>query len=480
MGEPLFTNTGSKIGSILLVIILTAAGGGLYLNQQSQIDFSGKIDLSTELQPDVEEPGWVGVGTGDLNFTEGAVIIVVADTAYPSSSGATTGDVVMQTLTDVVEEEVNEYCKKNGYMYRFDFVPYNMIVGDDGISGSIPAIKEMGVDLVVGYSTPLQSIGALDEIRENDLLYICPPLYTSRVTDILDGFYGIGTDIPEGEIFPKIFAEKGIEAIIVLQNDLGDKAEIGNYYTEKLYNGVAANFEAIGGTVYERIVYPYPSIVSSNMENNEDYTEYITAADEAIRNAKDEYGDDKVGVLAIGLSEVYVMLYQGQNMEHFLSVPWFGCEGTTSVRGQDEAGDIAVRIGLIAPRDTIWSKEKLSDLSEEVLGRMGSAGKHKEVYEKHALTYDACWLLALSVIEADSSEAADVESVFRAVSATYDGLNGNYALDEYGDKIQYKAEICRVVETPADVFWPYDLEVIGYYDVATGALTVHESFYENP
>ncbi len=480
MGEPLFTKTSYKIGAILLVLFLATAGGGLYLNQQSKIDFSGQIDLSTELQPDVEEPGWKGVGTGDLNQTDGAVIIVVADSAYPGSSGATINDAVMETLIDVVEEDVNEYCEENGYRFRFDFVPYTMMIGDEGISSSMSALKEMGVDLVVGYSMPLHTIGALDEIRENDLLYICPPLYTSRVTDTLDGFYGIGTDIPEGEIFPKIFAEKGIEAIIVLQNDLGDMAEMADNYSEELYNGVAANFEAMGGAVYERIVYPYPSMTSSQMESNDDFTEYITAADEAIRNAKEEYGEDKVGVLAIGFSEVYAMLYQGQELEHFLSVPWFGCEGTTSVRGQDEAGEIAVRIGLIAPRDAIWSQEKMSDLSEEVLGRMGMAGEHQELYEKHALTYDACWLLALSVIEADSSEAEDVESVFRDVSATYDGINGNYALDEHGDKVQYKGEICRVVETPVDVFWPYDLEVIGYYDVATGALTVHESFHETP
>ena len=480
MGEPIFEKTSSKIGAILLVLLLATAGGGIYYNQRSQVDLSGRFDLSSELLPGVEELGWTGVATSDLNLTDGAVIIVVADTAYPGLSGSCVGDAVMEPLVELIEGDVNHFCEENGYRFRFDFVPYTMMVGDDGVRSSISSLNEMGVELVVGYSTPLLTIGALDVIRERNMLYICPNLYTSRVTDTLDSFYGVGTDIPEGEMFPKVFAEKGIEAIIVLQNDLGDKAEIADFYTEKLYNGVEANFETMGGVVYERIVYPYPDIISSVMEDNEDYTEYLTAADNAIRRAKEEYGEDKVGVLAIGLSEVYVMLYQGRDMEHLLSVPWFGCEGTTQVRGLDEEGELAIGVGLINMRDAIWSQEKMTDLTEEVLGAMGDEVGHEEVNDRHALTYDACWLLALSVIEADSSFAADVESVFRDVSATYDGINGNYALDERGDKIHFKGEICRVAETPADVFWPYDLEVIGYYDVATGELTVHESLHGEP
>ncbi len=484
MIEPIFTRRVSKVSTIFIVLLIAATGGGLYLRERNTTPKLNGLDISDNLVPNVDAPGWMGVGLSRLNFTGDAVIVLVTKEygiSEPAEIPINAGEGLV-AMTEVVEEDVNAYCEENGLRYRFDFVPFPVLGTEEAVVEATHVFRDLGVQLVIGYDVSLHCTAALDAIRDLDMFYVSPGTKTSWVTDAIDGFYGLRPDIPEAELIPKIIEGKGVDALVVLQNDWAISRDRHGDFWEGYYTEISWNFEQAGGVIHERILYPQPEVISSSMDENPDFTEYCLLADEAVKEAIDEHGRDNVGVLCLGFGEIYSILYQGRALEHLESVPWFATEGANHIRCFDEAGPYAKRVGLYAPMEITWHEDRLAELEDRVMEIVVTSeeGFTYDLETYNAVMYDACWLMALSVVEADSSNPGMVEAAFQDVAEGFDGINGVYALDEAGDKLSFKVAVGKVIETPEAPYWTHDMERCGIYDAGTGELTLLDSFHEGP
>ena len=474
MEEPIIKGRNAKIAAILIVLVTTTMGGGFYVNMQSQQSAPLGADLSGKIMPKVEIPSWMGVGLSRLNKTGNAVAIIVA-AGYGQSSN---GDIPinagegLNVLTDIVEEEVNAYCQRMGSKYRFDFVPFPVLATKEAVNTSARVFNELGAKLVVMDTWSVLWNNTLKTIRANDMLYIVGT-ETSKVTDVLDGFYGIRPEVPEEEFIPKVATAKDIKALIVLQNDFAQYTSIFGPLLEQEFVAISKNFEALGGVINKQIVYPGPQVIYSELEKNEDLTKYLLDADDAVREATAEYGENKVGVLVLGLGETNSMIYQARGMDSLMSVPWFSGEVVRYLYGEPEdnkLGPFVAKVGFYVPVEVVWSPEALEKLNQKVASKIDNPNYH--LGPQDPVKYDGCWLMALSVMKADSTDPAKVEEAFRQVASEYTGINGNYALDEKGDKINFKVGVYRVFEAEPGV---YKHLQCGIYDVATGSVAFEET-----
>jgi len=491
MGEPIFTKTSSKIGSIVIVLILTSVGGRLLMNQGRAVDLPGDFDFSGKLLPDVDAPGWMGVGLSELSFEDGVVIIMVTESwiSYGDEDPGFMASEGLRVFTEIVEEDVNAYCEENGFMWRFDFVPFAVLGTDEGVSEATRVFKELGVDFVIGYNDYYQCRAALDTVRENDMFQLAWYTNTTKVTDTCDGFYGLHYEIPETDLIPKMMKKKGLDIIVVIQDDFEVLQEQHGNLFEEAYQGIAENFEAQGGIIYDRIIYPQTWIEESDFNNTRDFTEYCIALDAVIGNAIEEYGKERVGVLALGISnDLYPLIEQGSDLENLLEVSWFCSPWAWGVMGKEREGAYAEKVGFYMPVESVEHPERLEELYlrinekteyfEGVRNRTEGALFGSILSPQTGYKYDACWLMALSVINAESSDPSDVEAAFRRTAEEYNGIDGNYALDEDGNRANFKVGI--TVVKAIDTQWFYDHIICGYYEYPSGELTMYEPTPWNP
>jgi len=92
-----------------------------------------------------------------------------------------------------------------------------------------------------------------------------------------------------------------------------------------------------------------------------------------------------------------------------------------------------------------------------------------ELGAQQATLYETCWIMALSVIEANSTDPEEVSATFRDVASNYDG---SYELDEVGDRCNYKYGLAKISLDKTT----YIHELCGLYDVSTGKLKTYSNF----
>jgi hypothetical protein len=455
LGEPILRERRSKVIVVTLVLLATFFGGGLYVDLQSRQPAPLGVDTtSNKLQPIIDAHPWMGVGLSQLNLTTDAVPIVVVSTYSSKSDGSLSiqaGD-GLNAMTDIVQDEVNAYCQKIGSKYRFDFVPFPILGTVEGVNASIQVFNDLGVKMVVQDYWTVMWKDDLKTIRDNGMLYIIGR-DTSVITDTLNGVYGVRPEIlTKGDYYYAITTAKGVKALVVLQRDFSQLPAVQRQSMQQHTDQSMNDYEALGGVVVKKIIYPPPEMVNfySDIENNTDFTHYLNEAEAAVKEATVIYGKGKIGVLVIG-AEMSPLIYQSREMPNLMSVPWFGSDlnsGIGVISGSpasEQVGPYAEKVGFYMPVESVENKVALEKLSGELAAKMGMQSYPFSPQETSR--YDGCWLLALSVIKADSTDPRKVEAALPQVAAGYNGLNGNYALNEKGDKISYSVDIYKVYET---------------------------------
>lgn len=452
MDEPIFKGKRTKIIIVTLILATTFIGGSLYLDilsTQPQSPLSD--DTSNKLLPIIEKNPWIGVGLSQLNMETEDVVIVVTGSYGKTTAGSLSiqaGD-GLNALTDIVQEEVNAYCQRIGSKYRFDFVPFPVLNTEEGVNASIYAFNELGLKMVVQDYWTIMWQDALKAIRENDMLYIIGR-DTSRITDKLDGVYGIRPEINKGGYYYAVTTAIDVKALVILQRDFSQLSSIQRQSMEQQYDQALEDYEALGGLVYKKITYPPAEAINfyTNIEDNADFSQILVQAEAAVNEAITTYGEKQVGVLVIG-AEISPFIHQSRDMPGLMSVPWFGDTLAyvpihVGSPVSKQFGPYVEKVGFYLPVESVEDQEALQDLIEKLADKLGTSTY--DLAPQETSRYDGCWLLALSVIKADSTDPRNVEEALPIVSAEYFGLNGNYAMDEKGDKISYTVDIYKVYE----------------------------------
>ena len=366
-------------------------------------------------------------------------------------------------VIQVAENDINAYCEEMGLTQRFGFIPIQDSIEGPSLTKKekLDKVTSSGYSFLIGsfrYDDPVDTVQAFDE---HNLFMINPGYQTSRLGYPSDRIYAVMADIPEAPVLTEVILHQEIETIITVTSE--SLRDIENIQK------VRELFEVEGGSVHENIILPYASTLSQYVEENYDFTETLQELNSAVKTALNETGEGKVGVL-ISSFQVPVLLYQSQEFDALQQVPWF----TFRYDGYSWSDPYADKAKLHFPVEVMVDKEKVAEI-EHIANRdykasLPSAASYEmesqPIGAQHSTLYDSCWLMALSILEANSVDASEISSVFCDVAAEYSGVYGNYALNEEGDRCNFQVGVSKIIQEQTN----YVNRLCYMYDVYTGEL----------
>ncbi|UCD44184.1 MAG: ABC transporter substrate-binding protein [Candidatus Bathyarchaeota archaeon] len=387
----------SSFRSVWTIIIVTLVmGGGVLVGSMNR-------PQSDDIQ---QESLWQAYGEGTKTVKIG--VMSTTDNSFPQD----------RFLADIARAEINAYCDEADLEYRFDFIYTNA----NGQAGNVKNITiryhDQGVRIIIGFGwSSFFCSSAYTFGMENNMTLISPSS-TSPIYNIEDHVFRLCTN-DLNQILPIAAMIKSlhVSGIVILQRD--------DAWGDGIVWALKELIEDEGSPIIETIKYACEDTT---------FHKYLDEAEEALQRLTVEKGISKPGVFAVSFNEVETLLQEATTHPELLSVPWFGSEEiASSARILDEAGDEAVKVMLTSPQvDHVPEGDESRVYKRLNASYFDETGYHLGFYT--ANVYDACWIAALSVIEAGTDNGADVQRVLPYVAAGYTGATGRCLLDENGDR----------------------------------------------
>ena len=233
-------------------------------------------------------------------------------------------------------------------------------------------------------------------------------------------------DNVQGLALAKLVEMEGIEAVVPIW--------LNNDYGVSLADLFRSNFES-RGVVDEGIPYD---------ENLADYSAAASLLADRVQAMVDEHGADKVAVLIIGYDEVLNIVQGASNYDILDQVRWFAGESIAkeSFILQDSiAGGFVDAVNLTAFQIFENRGDKYDRVTQNIIDRFG-VNPATYVYQ----SYDASWLIGLSILEKGTANPTAVKEALPRVAAVYQGALGSTKLNDAGDLLPLDLAIWQVVD----------------------------------
>ena len=176
-----------------------------------------------------------------------------------------------------------------------------------------------------------------------------------------------------------------------------------------------------------------------------DFSGYLQRVDDKVAQVLQQNGGlkDSVGLLALCRGEAPVVVKQAENYTNLFDVTWYGSSFTAnSTQLADLVGPQVARVKWISLKpETLKSDSYLSLASRY----KALTGEVMSIYS--AYLYDSAFLLARSVVEAQSDDGLKVGGVFQEVCNSTFGVTGWCGLDLNRDRIPRQYEIWGYART---------------------------------
>ena len=349
-------------------------------------------------------------------------------------------------LVTKAETDINNYMEEHGYNVTFDFLIENAQESPAIHLEKVQGFRAIDVNLLVAGGWSSQASGSLSYINENNMLILSPSSTSPILAIADDNLFRLSPDEEQiVTVISEMLLSADIEAVVIMQRiDL---------WADYITNALETEYTQRGGYIDSIIEYPVQTA---------EFSSYLALADDAIGNLITEYGVDHVGFLILSFSEAATIATQAEEYPNLWSVNWFGSDGTAlSRRIRDDASAQADHLKILSPILTPLNNTKYRILNEWFTSEIGYS---LQLYS--ANWYDACWVIALSTIEANSSNALDVKPILPTVAADYEGVTGPIVLNDAGDRDEMNYDIWGygiVNGTPSHVKY-------GYYNGTSGEI----------
>jgi branched-chain amino acid transport system substrate-binding protein len=281
----------------------------------------------------------------------------------------------------------------------------------------IKKLQQEGARIVVGPATSAE-IAAVKDWADQQGVIIIGYASTSPALSIPGDnvFRLVPDDARQGEAMAGYLNTSGIRVIIpVTRNDTWGKG---------LLAATKTHFEQNGGVVMSGYLFE---------PGTRDFTPVLTNLSPQVTAAQQQYGNNSVGVYAIGFDEMVPLLSSAADYPALATVPWFGSDGaakTDALTKNASAACFAETTGFYSP---VYGEE------DESVGFLGvkhqiqaMTGAAPDPYSFAA--YDATAIAARSLM---SSEDASYDQLKKAVELTagyYYGVTGWTKFVESGDR----------------------------------------------
>ena len=349
---------------------------------------------------------------------------------------------------EIAVEEVNEYVKQLGLPVTF------RVLFEDTEGSAVKALEKFeslaarGVKFTFGF-TWSSHVKACKDYADEHKVIILSSGSTSPALAIPDDwvFRIVCDDTVQGKAIARMHIDYGIKATLVMQR--------ADAWGDGLFGEFKKWFEEWGGVIIDYIRYD-PEKLEFGAE--------ASMVDAKIRDAIEEYGEEKVSIQVFSFSpNIVPILSAVADYPLLLKIPWFGSDGDArSTRMIEEVGEIAAQVKHIS---TVMGVTESSKYKKFVDKYVPKTGRSPSMYD--LMPYDAVWILAKAILEAGAYDAEVVKGILPEVAASYFGASGWCVLNEAGDRGAANYDIIAVVKEDGII----DYKRVGIYDFMAEKIT---------
>ncbi len=331
-------------------------------------------------------------------------------------------------ITKLAEADVNEYLQTQGHPWAI-----NLIIEDTKSQPDITLertmdLYERGTRVIVG---PVASanVNAIKNYADaNGMLVVSCCSSASAVAVPDDNVYRLAAvDTHYIGIQAEAARGHGMDTLIhVYRGDVW-----GDGITAALQDG----FSERGGTVSNWIRYN---------PDTANFTEVARHLNGMVQEAVKTNERDRVGVVLSGYGENIEIIRAAASYETLDDVTWFG---TTTVIGDDRitddpvAGPFADSVGLYSIALSVPDSPKYRQVEAAMTERLGYPPE-SFLYA----AYDVVWIVALTMLDAQSTDANDMKASIEDVVEEYQGVIGEIRFDDAGDLADADYEVWSISE----------------------------------
>ena len=281
----------------------------------------------------------------------------------------------------------------------------------------IKKLQQEGARIVVGPATSAE-IAAVKDWADQHGVVIIGYASTSPALSVAGDnvFRLVPDDTRQGEAMAGYLNKSGIRVIIpVARNDMWGKG---------LLNATKSRFEQNGGIVLDGYLFE---------PGTRDFTPVLTNLSTRIITARQQYGNNSVGVYAIGFDEMVPLLSGASGYPALATVKWFGSDGAAEsdalVKNVSAAG-FAETTGFYSP---VYGEEDESGGFLDVKQRIQeTTGVAPDPYSLAA--YDATVIAAQSLLNSQDSSYDQLKKAVELTAGYYYGVTGWTKFVESGDR----------------------------------------------
>lgn len=337
--------------------------------------------------------------------------------------------------------DFNEHLEKLNKNWKLDTVNVNSETNPEISLERIKELHAKNISIIIGPETSAE-LAAIKPFADSNDMFILSPTSTAPSLAVKDSIYRLAPDdTNQGNAITALLKENGIKAIILITRD----DTWGNDLSNSITNSFIEN--KIGETSMRILYNPEAPHSSETIKN----TSLLIA------NLSDTYDIDKIAVVLLGFGESTDFL-KDANSGHLLNdVQWFGTDSNANeqrIIDDSDALNFANDVDFTAVQFGTTSNDIQDDVESrmvEQLGRLPSTYAYS--------SYDAVWIVGLSMLKTDSMNPEMIDNVFEEVASEYVGALGDVELNESGDLKSANYDVWKIEDN--------EWKVSGYYDYLT-------------
>lgn len=338
---------------------------------------------------------------------------------------------------EIIEPEINKYTEEKGYEFRFDFKVIASNCGGE-TNELIIELEKKGTDVVIGSNCV--ACAAYSYMNDNDMILVSASKTQPSFSMKDDMMFEITPpDQNTAHVTAAMIDSWGITHPILLKR--GDKE------LDIINQNFVDAWEGLGHQKY--------SVVSRS--GSKDYVKCMSKLEDEIKSlVNDGLSYDEICVMST-FYETAARLEDTEDYPETRKVVWFGTENFGEISAplnSSKAKEVGAFYPLMTTNSGKWDTIKVE--YEELTGESAT--------QIIATSYDAAWVIALTVMSTESNDPDVLKASIRDVAFTYQGLTGWIQLDENGDR--YNG--CYEIRGYTSLNKP---KIYGWYDAETFTVT---------
>lgn len=351
----------------------------------------------------------------DESPASGVVTNIVIGSLAPLTGGAAGYGADIRAGSELALADFNAHLEERGEMWRLETDARDTKTSYTAQLEALMSLDEQGISIVDGPAIDIFGHATIEYANDNDmLLFSCcsaVPLYAIPG----DALLRMTPDqTSHGSATASIMRDAGIKVMVTAGRDA--------LWITELLAPAETRFLELGGSVAEAAVRYGVS--------GEFGTDDTQALADSVRRHLGSHAPEEVAILYVGFEETFDFIEMASLHDVLGKVRWFGADANTIIHDNEAALVFAENVNFTALQPTIIENE----LSASVLERLSSSlGRAPSVYA--FFEYDLVQLIGRSILDAQSTAAADVAESIPRVALEYAGTSGTAKFNDAGDRI---------------------------------------------